>query len=103
MYIYPPEVIEQYGSVTDWRNLSGTGPFRMTDLTEGTSVTYEKNPNYWRNDEKFPQNRLPYADKVVALMMVEEATRLAALRAGRIDYMGFHGVEHVCFVCGHGS
>ena len=91
MYIYPPEVIEQYGSVTDWRHLSGTGPFMMTDLTEGTSVTYEKNPNYWRSDEKFPQNRLPYADRVIALMMAEEATRLAALRAGRIDYMGFMG------------
>ena len=91
MYIYPPEAIEQHGSVTDWRNLSGTGPFMMTDLTEGTSVTYEKNSNYWRNDEKFPQNRLPYVDKVVAVMMAEEATRLAALRAGRIDYMGFMG------------
>ena len=91
MYIYPPEAIEQHGSVTDWQNLSGTGPFMMTDLTEGTSVTYEKNSNYWRNDEKFPQNRLPYVDKVVAVMMAEEATRLAALRAGRIDYMGFMG------------
>ena len=88
MYIYPPEVIEEHGSVTDWRNLSGSGPFMMTDLTEDTSVTFEKNPNYWRNDEKFPQNRLPYVDKVVAVMMVEDATRLAALRAGRIDYMG---------------
>ena len=36
-YIMPPEVIEQYGDVLDWRNLVGTGPFMLTDVVEGSS------------------------------------------------------------------
>ena len=37
--IFPPEVIEQHGEISDWRNLVGTGPFMMTDLVEESSVT----------------------------------------------------------------
>ena len=60
----------------------------LTDYVEGSSVTFIKNPNYYGFDEKYPENRLPYVDEVTALIMKEEATRLAALRSGKIDYMG---------------
>ncbi len=73
----------------------GTGPFTITDFVEGTSITWEKNPNYWKNDEKFPQNRLPYLDKLVALIMTDSATRLAAMRSGKIDYTGHLGNTQV--------
>ena len=53
-FIMPPEVIEQYGDVQDWRNLVGTGPFMLTDVVEGSSMTYVKNPDYWGYDEKVP-------------------------------------------------
>ena len=95
MYIYAPEIIEENGNAEDWRKLVGTGAFQMTDWTEGSSMTYEKNPNYWRHDEKFPQNRLPYVDKIVAVFMGEEATKLAALRTGRIAYAGHLGVSQI--------
>ncbi len=68
-WIYPPEVIQQYGDVQDWRNLVGTGPMELTDYVEGSSITWTKNPNYWGFDEKFPENRLPYVDEIVALIM----------------------------------
>ena len=61
---YPPEVIRQYGDAKDWTKLVGTGPFMWTDWVKGTSLTYTKNPDYWGNDEKFPENRLPYVDEV---------------------------------------
>ena len=38
-YIMPPEVVQQYGDVKDWRNMVGTGPFLLTDVVEGSSVT----------------------------------------------------------------
>ena len=82
--IYPPEVIEQHGDYKDWRNTVGTGSYELIDVVEGSSLTWTKNPEYWGYDEKYPQNRLPYADEITALIMVEPATRLAALRAGRI-------------------
>ena len=94
-FIYPPEVIKEHGDVTDWRNLVGTGPFMLTDWTEGSSITWDKNPDYWGYDEKYPENRLPYVDEVKALVMPETATYLAALRTGKVDYIGPIGVTQM--------
>ena len=60
----------------------------LTDWVEGSSITWEKNPDYWGTDEKYPQNRLPYVDQLRALIMPEVATYMAALRTGRVDYIG---------------
>ena len=89
--IYPPEVIEQHGDYKDWRNVVGTGPFELTDVVQGSSRTYTKYPDYWGFDEKYLENRLPYVDKIIVLHMPEKATRVAALRAGKIDMLGTYG------------
>ena len=89
--IYPPEVIEQHGDYKDWRNTVGTGPYELTELVEDSTRTWTKNPDYWAYDEKYPENRLPYVDKVITLFMPDEATRLAALRTGTIDMLGTVG------------
>ena len=94
-WMYPPDVIQEHGDVTDWKNLVGTGPMMLTDWTEGSSVTWEKNPDYWGTDEKYPENRLPYIDQLRALFMPEVATYLAALRTGRLDYMGAIGAAQM--------
>ncbi len=86
--VMPPEVIEQHGDYQDWRNTVGTGPYELTDVVEGSSRTWTKIPNYWGFDEKYPDNRLPYADEIRALRMAESATRLAALRTGKVDMLG---------------
>ena len=86
-HMYPPEVIREHGNAQDWRNLVGTGPFMMTDWVEGSGVTYVKNPDYWKDDEKFPGNRLPYVDELKVLWIKERATLLSALRMGKIAYM----------------
>ena len=87
-FILPPEVIKQYGDVKDWRNLVGTGPYMLTEWVDGSSITYEKNPDYWGFDEKYPENRLPYTDKIRTLVMPEEATIAAALRTRQLDFTG---------------
>ena len=87
-WIAPPEVIEQHGDHSDWRNLVGTGPFEMTDWVDGSSLTWTRNANYWGTDEKYPQNQLPYIDTLRLLVMPDEASRLAALRSGKVDYIG---------------
>ena len=90
-YVLPPEVIEQYGDMKDWRNVVGTGPYELTDYLEGSSMTWTKNPDYWGTDEKYPQNRLPYIDEISTLILKEEATYIAALRSGRVDIIGYPG------------
>ena len=95
MVIQPPEVIEQYGDDWDWQNVVGTGPFMITDLVPGSSITWTKNPNYWGYDEKYPENRLPYIDKLVALIMKEKETVVAALRTAKIDFAGPQGASYL--------
>ena len=50
MLMQPPEVVDQYGGITDWRHAVGTGPYEMTDWVLGSSFEYTRNPNYWAFD-----------------------------------------------------
>ena len=84
-WIYPPEVIEQYGAIYDWRHLVGTGAYELVDYIEDSYVRWDKNPAYWGYDEKYPENRLPYIDQIEGLLIFDPATRLAAMRTGKID------------------
>ena len=90
-WILPPEVIEQHGDLTDCDTMVGTGPYMLTEWVENSSMTYSKNPYYWGFDEKYPDNRLPYIDQINRLIMPDKATQLAALRSGKLDYIGQSG------------
>ena len=90
-FMLPPEVIEQYGDITNCDNMVGTGPYMLTEWVEKSSMTYTKNPDYWDYDEKYPENRLPYIDQINRLIMPEKETQLAALRSAKIDYIGQSG------------
>ena len=94
-FMYAPEVIEKYGDAQDWRNAVGTGPYRLTDHVQDSSATWEKNPDYWKYDEKWPENRLPYIDKLVSLSMPESATRTSAMRTGKIDMLTETGDAYI--------
>jgi len=78
------EVIEQYGDLADWKNAVGTGPFMLADYVAGTSATFERNPNYWGWDQRYPDNSIPYVDGAKFLIIPEDTTAYAALRTGKI-------------------
>ena len=69
----------------DWRNALGTGSYIPTDFVPGSTVTYKRNPNYWENDPIHTDMRLPYADNLRIVDFDDEASIVAALRAGQID------------------
>jgi peptide/nickel transport system substrate-binding protein len=60
---------------------AGTGPFRITKVVAGQSVEMTRNENYW------DKNRIPKLAKLVLIPMPEATTRLAALRAGQVDWI----------------
>ena len=93
--IQAPEIIREKGGIKDWRDLIGTGPFEMTEWTFGENFTYEKNPDYWDVDRKYPENPTPYIDTLRGLVIVEGATRLAGIRSGKLDYMGHPGSSQI--------
>jgi peptide/nickel transport system substrate-binding protein len=82
-----PEAVKLWGDVTDWHHAIGTGPFILTDFVAGSSISMVKNPNYYQNDERYPQNKLPYLDKFRTLIIPDDATAVAAMRTGKIDLM----------------
>ena len=81
------EAVEKWGDLNDWRHAVGTGPFMLQDFIPGNSVTLLKNPKYWGNDERHPQNKLPYVDRIKLLIIPDQSAALEAMRQGKIDVM----------------
>jgi peptide/nickel transport system substrate-binding protein len=82
--IEAPESVQD-GSIDDWQQAVGTGPWLVTDFVENSSVTYSKNPDYWGTDPRYPENQVPYADELKILEISDVATTIAALRSGQLD------------------
>ncbi len=80
-----PDVIDAYGDGKDWQRNLGTGPFMLKDYVVGSSMKYDKNPNYWQTDPLNPGNELPYIDGVKQLIISDTSTSQAAFRTGKLD------------------
>ncbi len=87
LYLQPREVVEQSPEedLSDPKHQVGTGAWILTDLVPDSSMTWKRNPNYHLYDPAFPDNRLPYADGVDAMVILDESTRLAALRTHKVE------------------
>jgi len=83
-----PDMVEEYGDLLDWHAACGTGPFVVEDYVVASSITFTKNQNYWGYDERHPENRIPYVDKLKILIIPEPTVAYAALRTGKIDRVG---------------
>jgi len=85
----PPEVMDTYGNLADWRNSVGAGPFMLTDYVTGSAAIFDRNPNYWHTNPVGPGqgDQLPYIDHLRWLIISDLSTRQAALRTGKIDEM----------------
>jgi len=60
---------------------SGTGPYRCTYREQGVRMELERNPDYWDKDS--PGN----IGKIILTPIKEEATRVAALLSGDVDFI----------------
>jgi peptide/nickel transport system substrate-binding protein len=94
--IQAPEQEKAPGGVKRWENACGTGPYMLTEYKEGHSQIYTKNQKYWDSEiiggKKY---KLPFTDKVVMMIIKDEATQLASLRTGKIDLMMAINFKHV--------
>ncbi len=84
--IVPKEVVD--AGAGNWKNVNGTGPYKLTDYVQGNSHTYEKNAEYWDKETIGGKDyKLPYVDKIVYRIIRDEATRTTALRTGKLDIL----------------
>ena len=93
--VVPPEVMQKYGDMTNWKNSVGTGPFMLTDWIPGSEAVYVRNPNYWMKDPIGPGkgNQLPYLDGVSIVILPDASTQQAALRTAKIDQISGYNIE----------
>jgi len=61
-------------------NANGTGPYMLASRAPGIKTTYKRNPNYWGKVEGNVQ-------EVVFTPIGNDATRLAALVSGEVDFV----------------
>ncbi|MBI2830133.1 MAG: ABC transporter substrate-binding protein [Chloroflexi bacterium] len=85
--IEAPEVAKKYGDLRDWRNAVGTGSYMLTDYIPGSMITFKRNPNYWMKDPIHPENQLPYVETTRSAIIPDLATRLSAIRTGKVDHL----------------
>ncbi|AEY00922.1 dipeptide-binding protein [Oceanimonas sp. GK1] len=73
--------VVKHGSSFASTNPSGTGPFKLKFRQQGVKVEYERNADYW--DKTSPGN----VDNMTLVPIKEDATRVAALLAGDVDFI----------------
>ncbi|MCK6423363.1 MAG: ABC transporter substrate-binding protein, partial [Aquabacterium sp.] len=61
-------------------NMNGTGPYMLVSRAPGIKTTYKRNPNWWGKNEGNVQ-------EIVYTPIANDATRLAALVSGEIDFV----------------
>jgi peptide/nickel transport system substrate-binding protein len=67
------------GSFNPDKDLLGTGPFVAGKHVKGVSWTFDPNPHYWRKG-------LPKAQRLDIRFIADDASRLAAVRTGQVDF-----------------
>ncbi len=77
MKIVPKHVVESGVDINVWRNIVGSGPFKITKARRGDSATYERNPEYFKPGR-------PYLDRLTVMTVADAGTAAAAIKAGKI-------------------
>jgi peptide/nickel transport system substrate-binding protein len=85
VYIVAEHIWGQYmdlGSMKDVKSVDapqvGSGPFTLTDWSQGESFTFERNPEFWGDQ--------PEVDTIVYKVFTNEETMVQSLKNGEIDF-----------------
>ena len=81
--IYPEKYFKKVGLTGFSKAPVGSGPYRITAVESGKSVTMEKNAHYWKGS---PQGQ-PSIGKVVFRVIPDAETRMAELMTGGVDWI----------------
>ncbi|MGH6735739.1 MAG: ABC transporter substrate-binding protein [Methyloceanibacter sp.] len=77
----PKDAVVKHGASFASTNVSGTGPFIVTEREQGIRLKLKRFDGYW--DKSSPGN----LDEIVLTPIKEPATRVAALLAGDVDFI----------------
>jgi peptide/nickel transport system substrate-binding protein len=92
--IIPKEVVA--AGPSNWKNVTGTGPFQLADYVQGNSLVFTKNPVYWDSESIGGQKyKLPFVDKITYRFIKDEQTFITALRTAKLDLLEAVRWSHV--------
>jgi peptide/nickel transport system substrate-binding protein len=74
--MYPTDADKKFNIKTE---AIGTGAYKLKEFVPADRVVYDKNPNYRNKD--YPKN-----DGIFGKIMLDEDARIAAVRAGTVDF-----------------
>ncbi|MHA1517500.1 MAG: ABC transporter substrate-binding protein [Alphaproteobacteria bacterium] len=78
----PKDAVVKHGSSFASAHMSGTGPFIVTGREQGIRLSLKRFEDYWDKDS--PGN----VEEIIFTPIKEPATRVAALLAGDVDFIG---------------
>ena len=78
--IVSPTAVEKNG--LDWAATHpvGTGPYILKAFEPNSSISYDRNPNYWNKN-------LPYLDGIKASAMSDAMTQVMSLKSGDLNFI----------------
>ncbi|WP_420391245.1 ABC transporter substrate-binding protein [Acuticoccus sp.] len=73
---------------SDWRNATGTGPYKVEEVVTGSRQIYVANDEYWGTTTiDGTEHELPLNDRLVYHIIKDDASAIATLRSGKADIM----------------
>ncbi len=66
-------------------DIAGLGPFVLKEHVSGQRMVFERNPHYWRRDERGAP--LPYLDALTVVFISDQNTESLRMEAGDLDLM----------------
>ncbi len=76
---------QAWPSTTAPGELAGLGPFVLARYEPGQRLVYDRNPHYWRTDDR--GQALPYLDRIVVEIVPQQDAEIVRLQAGQTDAM----------------
>jgi peptide/nickel transport system substrate-binding protein len=90
---YKEGKLTQAGSLgTAPNQWAGLGAFRLKEYVAGQRLVLERNPYYWKTDER--GNRLPYLDEIVFLFVPSADAQVVRFQSGETDIISRLGAEN---------
>jgi len=84
--IVAKEVVEENGDLN--QTMVGTGPFKFVDYVPNSTVTLEKNAEFWLEGR-------PYLDGIEFQIVPESTSRTAALVSNTVDFIEYAPVQDI--------
>jgi peptide/nickel transport system substrate-binding protein len=75
---------QSWNPTTNPADMAALGPFVLREYRPGERMVFERNPRYWRKDERGRQ--LPYLDRLTLEILPDQAAELLRLQSGQLDF-----------------